>query len=90
VAGEHLPPLTPRGWEAVLRERVAPRASDVPFRLVRSSGARAVVEVGHRTLAAARAAWNSSRPDGVRLTTVRTWGTLVDAKRWLATSPRAH
>ncbi len=88
VAGEHLPSLSPRGWEALLRGRFDPRLGVVPFRLIRSDGRWAIVEVGHRSVAAARTAWNASLPDGVRLSSVRAWGTLVGAKRWLSTRNR--
>jgi len=80
VAGEHLPPPTPHGWETLLRGSAGPKA----FRLIRAEGFRAIVEVGHRSAGDARASWNGSFPDGLRLTTVRTWGTLLGAKRWLA------
>jgi hypothetical protein len=82
VAGELFPPPSPRGWETWLRGRLGPDAGAV--RVIRSDGPRAIAEVGHRHLAAARRAWNGPLPDGGRLATVRTWGTLRSAKRWLA------
>jgi len=88
VAGEHLPSLSPRGWEELLRGLFDPALGALPFRLIRSDGRRAVVEVRHRTVTSARAAWNVALPDGGRLTTVRTWGTLVGAKRWLVSRRR--
>jgi hypothetical protein len=85
VAGEHLPPLSPRAWEALLRSTAGP---DLPFRLVRSETHRAVVEVDHAVSDHARSAWNAplERSTG-QLSTVRTWGTLIGAKRWLRGSP---
>ncbi len=88
VAGEHFPSLSPRGWEALLRGRFDPALGPPGFRLIRSDGGRAVVEVGHRSMGTARTAWNGPLPQGGRLATVRTWGTLVGAKRWLATRRR--
>jgi hypothetical protein len=83
VAGNPLPPLSPRWWDATLRRRGSGPAAAVAFRVVRCDGPRAVVEVGHRQLAAARAAWPGPLEGGLALTTVRTWGTLVGAKAWL-------
>ncbi len=79
MAGEHLPALSPRWWEAALRAR----ALSISFRVVRTEGRRAVVEVDQRTLAAARAGWPGPLDGGLTLATVRTWGTLVGAKSWL-------
>jgi len=87
AAGELVPRLPPRGWEAALRSGWASAHADRPgprFRLVRSDGRRAIVEVEHRVAEAARAAWNGPVPDpvGITLRTQRTWGTLWGAKRW--------
>jgi hypothetical protein len=91
VAGEPFPPLSPRGWEAHLRdglERVA-RPSSPRFRLVRAEGRRAIAEVDHAAIRLARSAWNGPIPSDPRLTLVtrRTWGTLVGAKQWLRRRP---
>jgi hypothetical protein len=83
VAGEHLPPLSPRWWEGTLRRRSEAAPFGVPFRLVRSDGPRAIVEVEHLQLATARALWTGPIDDRLVLATVRTWGTLVGAKAWL-------
>jgi len=84
VAGEHLPALSPRWWDGALRRRSDAAPGGVPFRLIRSYGPRAVVEVEHRQVALARTLWTGP-VDGqpLSLTTVRTWGTLVGAKDWL-------
>jgi hypothetical protein len=84
VAGEHLPPLSPRWWEGTLRRRSDGVSPGVGFRLIRSDGPRAVVEVEHRQVAAARTLWTAALDGGLRLATVRTWGTLVGAKAWLS------
>jgi RNase P/RNase MRP subunit POP5 len=86
VAGEHLPPLSPRAWEGLLSERLA--SAGVPvrrFRLIRSEGRRAVVEVDHLAASRARAAWGLPRtgPNPITLVPRRTWGTLLGAKAWL-------
>jgi hypothetical protein len=86
VAGELLPPLPPRWWEATLR-RCLDRAG-VPdrFRVVRVYGRRAIAEVEHRAAPAARAAWSARDVESappLELTTIRTWGTLRGAKAWL-------
>ncbi|HTT73955.1 MAG TPA: hypothetical protein VMG99_07435 [Thermoplasmata archaeon] len=88
AAGEHLPPLSPRGWESALTGAAAALrpAGPLPFRLVRFAGRRAIVEVEHAAVADARRAWNGPR-DGIVLATRRTWGTLVGAKRWLRAPP---
>jgi hypothetical protein len=85
VAGEHFPSFS-REWEALLRDRLDRSGhGGLPFRLIRSDGRRAVVEVGHRSVPATRAAWSSAEPvgPGPSLSTRRTWGTLVGAKAWL-------
>jgi hypothetical protein len=43
-----------------------------------------VVEVPHRSAATARTRWTAALDDHLALETVRTWGTLVGAKAWLA------
>jgi len=86
VAGEHLPTLSPRDWEVAVRRRLE-RAGlgSTGFRLIRSEGRYAVVEIEHRQLPAVRSAWASSLSpeEGAPMVTVRTWGTLVGAKAWL-------
>lgn len=91
VAGEPLPSLSPARWESWLRGGLADPTS-VPFRLVRFEGPRAIVEVGRRDVAAARAAWNGPRAvgPGLRLRTQRTWGTLLGAKAWAARTSGAR
>jgi len=86
VAGEHLPALSPRWWEGALRRRSEAAPSGVPFRLVRSDGPRAVVEVEHLQVAIARALWSGPLDGQLTLSTVQTWGTLVGAKAWLGTA----
>ncbi len=85
AAGELVPPLPARGWEAALRSAWARvEAGPLRLRIVRSDGRRAIVEVEHTALPSARAAWNGpvAAPAGLTLRTRRTWGTLVGAKRW--------
>ena len=55
----------------------------VPFRVIRSDRDRAVVEIDHLGVPAARTAWNGPAPGAERVSTRRTWGTLIGAKRWL-------
>jgi len=85
VAGELLPSFS-RDWEALLRDRLD-RAGlgNVKFRLIRADGRRAIVEVGHVEVRAARSAWTVPTPTGrgPGMTPRRTWGTLVGAKAWL-------
>ena len=86
VAGELLPPLSPRAWEGLLAERLASAGDPTPrFRLIRSDGRRAIAEVDHLAAPRARAAWaaTSGDPNALRLVPYRTWGTLVGAKAWL-------
>jgi hypothetical protein len=87
VAGEPFPRPSPRWWEATLRAGLerAPGGIAGKFRLIRADGRRAVAEVDHRAAAAARSAWNGPAPGAPQLTlsTRRTWGTLVGAKRWM-------
>ncbi len=56
-------------------------------RLIRAEGDRALVEVPHRAVPLARAAWSSSwvtdRGTALRARTRRTFGTLVKGKLWL-------
>jgi hypothetical protein len=85
VAGEHFPSFS-RDWEALLRERLDRSGhGNLTFRLVRSDGRRAIVEVGHLHVRTARTAWTVAGRTGpdLRLATRRTWGTLVGAKAWL-------
>ncbi|MCI4372158.1 MAG: hypothetical protein L3K02_00720 [Thermoplasmata archaeon] len=89
MAGEHLPPLPPRWWETTLRRRSAAVPSGVPFRLIRSEGPRAVVEIEHRQVSDARTLWTGAIEGQLTLATVRTWGTLVGAKSWLG-GPRGR
>ena len=86
VAGELLPPLSPRAWEGLLAERLASAGNPPPrFRLIRSDGRRAIAEVDHFAAHRARAAWAapSDAPNSLRLVPYRTWGTLVGAKAWM-------
>ncbi len=94
VAGDStLPSLW---WEGVLVDRLRlliPKEIPARIRWIRREGTRAVVEVDHRAVAAARAAWNVAlvTPSGrtVQLRTARSWGTLRGAKAWLR-DPRGH
>ena len=87
VAGEPFPHPSPPAWNALLKaglDRV-PGERFPRFRLLRAEGRRAIVEVAHTDLAAARIAWNApvAGSPQLRLSTRRTWGTLVGAKRWI-------
>ncbi|MGI0131530.1 MAG: hypothetical protein ACREDK_00300 [Thermoplasmata archaeon] len=85
VAGDQ--PLSPRYLEGALVARLG--LLDVPgrVRLIRAEGNRALVEVPHRAVAAARIAWTGAwtTDRGAPLATVtrRTYGTLVKGKVWL-------
>ena len=83
VAGELLP-ASPIAWETLLRRRLETAGVVGPrLRVIRSDGARAIVEVDHRIAARARSAWNGAEPGVVpRLGSARTWGTLRGAKAW--------
>jgi hypothetical protein len=86
AAGEQLPPLPPRWWEATLRRCLDRAGVAEKFRVVRVDGRRAIAEVEHRASAAARAAWTTSVTESgtaIELATRRTWGTLRGAKAWL-------
>ena len=88
VAGEPIP--TPAAWTDRLHRALAAAGTpQLGFRLIRSGDHRAVARVDRSDAAAARCAWDSPRGDVEardRLRTVRTWGTLVRAKAWLAAS----
>jgi len=89
VAGEHLPPHSPRAWESLLAERLGASGAPGPrFRLIRSDGRRAIVEVDQLTALKVRSAWGATPPsrDAIVVTPRRTWGTLVGAKMWLRAS----
>jgi hypothetical protein len=88
AAGDGPRTTSVRDWESVLRGGlVAANLERVRFRVVRSTAARAIVEVEHLDAVAARNAWNSTLPEAsgaIPLRTARTWGTLRGAKAWLA------
>jgi hypothetical protein len=92
VAGELFPPPPPRWWEATLRRALDASPARGGFRLVRSDGFRAIVEVDQFRAPAARIAWtiplDESRPGGTALRACRTWGTLRGAKAWLRAGAR--
>jgi hypothetical protein len=87
AAGEHLPPLSARWWEGTLR--AALDAAGVPdrFRVVRSEGRRAIVEVDHLALLRVRSVLDRppAGPGASRVGARQTWGTLRGAKAWLRT-----
>jgi len=86
VAGELLPPLSPHAWESLLAERWLAAGEPAPrFRLIRSEGRRAIVEVDHLDVPRARVAWSGPlrAPAALTLVSYRTWGTLVGAKAWI-------
>jgi hypothetical protein len=81
VAGEPLPP-SPAAWATLLREELGRNgAGATAFRLIRCVGARAIVRTDRDGAESARRSWN--RGSDTALRTVKTWGTLVGAKRWL-------
>ena len=91
VAGEHLPPLSPVWWERSLRSCLERAGLGVGFRLLRSEGRRALVEVDHRAAVPVRAAWTTSwsTPEStVEIATRRTWGTVRGGKEWLRADRR--
>ncbi|MGA8304021.1 MAG: hypothetical protein WA691_09185 [Thermoplasmata archaeon] len=83
VAGELFPPPSARWWETTLRRGLDRAAVPGRFRVIRSDGYRAIVEVDQFHAIAARGAWTLSVDDGGRLVARRTWGTLRGAKQWL-------
>jgi hypothetical protein len=91
VAGELFPPPLPRWWEATLRRTLDASPARGWFRIVRSEGYRAIVEVDQFRAVAARAAWtvplDDPRPTA-SLRACRTWGTLRGAKAWLRSGAR--
>jgi hypothetical protein len=92
VAGEHLPSLPPRWWEATLRACLERATVPGRFRVIRAEGRRAVVEVDQLRSRSVRTAWTTvvAEPGGeVRIVTRRTWGTLRGAKAWLRNGARA-
>ena len=91
AAGEHLPPLPPVWWERSLRSCLERAGLGVAFRLLRSEGRRALVEVDHRAAVPVRAAWTTSwsTPEStVEIATRRTWGTVRGGKEWLRADRR--
>ena len=96
VGGE---PLLPRLLEAALRATLAevPERA-VPVRLVRWTRSRAIVEIPHMAVSRARERWNAGPENELaaggtpvpRFRTVRTWGTLVQAKAWLRRAERPN
>ncbi|MGA8543212.1 MAG: hypothetical protein WB947_06740 [Thermoplasmata archaeon] len=85
MAGEPFPPPA-RWWETTLRHLLDRSAVAGRFRLVRTDGYRAIVEVDQHIAAALRVAWTTEleeRGSRLRLGTRRTWGTLRGAKVWL-------
>jgi hypothetical protein len=87
VAGEPFPGPLPATWGLRLeRALAAAGVAGVPFRVIRTDGPRAIVRVPRGQAASARRAWNSAASDAepAALRTVRTWGTLVDARGWIA------
>ncbi len=87
VAGKPVPRLAPAAWHDLLNHRwKAQTEAPMRFRIIRSEGPRAIVQVDQRTASIARVAWNATldTDDGrsFRVSTVRSWGTLVRAKTW--------
>jgi RNase P/RNase MRP subunit POP5 len=73
-------------WERSLRSCLDRAGLGIGFRLLRSDGRRALVEVDHRAAVEVRAAWTTawSTPEStVELATRRTWGTVRGGKAWL-------
>ncbi|HEV8050745.1 MAG TPA: hypothetical protein VGP88_09170 [Thermoplasmata archaeon] len=88
MAGDPFPPSL--WWEGALADRLrlyAPAGAPTRIRWIRREGPRAIVEIDHRIVPAARLAWNVSlvTPAGrpVQLATFRSWGTMRLAKAWL-------
>jgi len=92
VAGQPVPRLLPAAWLDLLNHRWRAQ-NDTPLKLkvIRSEGTRAIVAIDQRTAPRARLAWNATWQAGegrtFRVATVRSWGTLVDAKAWLRGHP---
>jgi len=87
AGGEPFPLSSSTAWVPRLRDAFdAAGLAQVPFRVVRTEGPRAIVEVEARHVPAARRAWNPEMQGarGCSLGTTKTWGTLQGAKAWLA------
>jgi hypothetical protein len=92
AAGEPVPSRLPP-WGLWLHDAlVGAGVPGLSFRLIRSEGPRAVIRVAREDAAVARRAWNTARtPSGSGpLRTLRTWGTLVGAKAWVAAAERGR
>ena len=81
VAGDQPFPAAPLLERLLLQELGRP---DPIFRLIRSEGPRALLRVDHRSVGAARLAWNGPlAPAGPSLRTLLSYGTLRKGKEWL-------
>jgi hypothetical protein len=86
------PTLSPKSLEILLVERLRTAARALPFRVIRTDGPYGLVAIPHLSLQEARGAWNGSLDGrGISLRTLRTYGTLLKGKQWLARArPRGH
>ncbi|HYK92821.1 MAG TPA: hypothetical protein VEY07_02110 [Thermoplasmata archaeon] len=79
--------MSPKWIERELSRLLFPSTPPSTLRIIRWEGRRGLVEVGHRDVGPARAAWNGEIRDPagrtVSVTTKRTWGTLRKGKLWL-------
>jgi hypothetical protein len=90
AATEPFPSTSPSVWVGRLRRALVDAGSPgLPFRLVRSEGRRAIIEVEALDAPAARRAWNRDVGPDDRMRTERTWGTLVGAKAWIGRARKA-
>jgi len=90
VAGDQ--PVPPPRFESELRRRLTELAGPDPlFKVVRFDGSRGLVRVGHRSVPAARQAWNAlggSPGAALPLHTARSYGTLRKGKAWMRSPGR--
>ena len=78
--------LSPRSLEPLLAQRsIGPSGVAFPFRVIRVDAPYALVAVEHTDAPAARSSWNApGSPGGPGLKTLRSYGTLRNAKLWIA------
>ncbi|MCI4367192.1 MAG: hypothetical protein L3K08_05530 [Thermoplasmata archaeon] len=80
-----VPTLSPRILESILVGQLASAPSRIPFRVIRTEGLHGLVAVSHRDAPAARVAWNGrSDRSPVTVRTLRSYGTLLKGKAWIA------
>jgi hypothetical protein len=80
-----VPTLSPRFLEAILSERSVRSGPPIAFKIIRTEGSHGLVAVAHLDADRARGAWNgSSLHPAATVRTLRSYGTLLKGKTWLA------